>query len=424
MAKPLTIGYVFPWTVTGGGEMATVRLARAMSVGGQRAATLPPVQAVAYVAHAVGDRRSDSHGAGGARNAVADLCEANGLSVRFYQPPEFSYRHPVPFLRDSARLAGQFRRDGIDLVHGSDLMSVYHAGVAAKGLGIPLVTHIRSQFPDRLSRRRAWPIRLVDEFVFVSRATWAHFNQLWPVPPSRGRIVYDWPPSLPAASAEGHSPHGEEVHQREVIRTACGVRHGTPLITMVARISPQKDFDTLFDAFALLIERHPHTHLMLVGGDDPSPTGQQAGERWRRRAHEQFHGRVTWTGHRDDVDALLIASDIVVLASHGEGVPLVLLEAMARDRPVVATAVGGVAELVIDGQTGLLHPHGDAEGLATALQLLIEQPSRARALASAGRAHVERLFGERQAVESIGALYARQIRRRTEVGRPVAVAVP
>jgi glycosyltransferase involved in cell wall biosynthesis len=114
---------------------------------------------------------------------------------------------------------------------------------------------------------------------------------------------------------------------------------------------------------------------------------------------------VALLGARDDIPALLAAIDVFVLASHEEGLPNSILEAMAAGRPVVATNVGGVAEAVVDGMTGYLVPHADARALGAAVRRLLADPAAAAAMGRAGREHVAALFTMEAMVRATEAAY-------------------
>ena len=101
---------------------------------------------------------------------------------------------------------------------------------------------------------------------------------------------------------------------------------------------------------------------------------------------------VRLAGERDDVGELLAAADLFVLSSRSEGLPLSILEAMAAGLPVVASDVGGVPELVVDGETGLLVPPGDPHALAAAIDRLLDDPDLRRRLGAAGRLRVSEQF--------------------------------
>ena len=111
--------------------------------------------------------------------------------------------------------------------------------------------------------------------------------------------------------------------------------------------------------------------------------------------------RVHFLGWATDLPALYGALDVVVLTSRNEGTPVALIEAAAAGRPVVATAVGGVPEVVKDGQTGFLRPAGDAEGLAGKVGMLLEHPEAGRALGLAGREWVRSRYSAERLVEDL-----------------------
>ena len=114
---------------------------------------------------------------------------------------------------------------------------------------------------------------------------------------------------------------------------------------------------------------------------------------------------ITWTGFRRDVPDILRALDAMVLATHTEGMPLILFEAMTVAVPVVATRVGGVPEIVEDEETGLLHEHGDADGLARAMLRLIDDPALAANLGESGLHFVRRRFSRERTIEAVHGLY-------------------
>jgi glycosyltransferase involved in cell wall biosynthesis len=177
-----------------------------------------------------------------------------------------------------------------------------------------------------------------------------------------------------------------------VIRNAVDVsaaarsRHdrATPRLIAVGRLKAPKDFLTLIRAFAALPEE---SFEALIVGDGPDRAVLEA-----EIGRFGLDGRVRLVGERSDVPALLADSDVFVLSSRSEGLPVSVLEAMAAELPVVASDVGGLAELVVDGETGILVPPGDAPALASALGRLIEDRDRRRTLGAAGRARAEADF--------------------------------
>jgi glycosyltransferase involved in cell wall biosynthesis len=177
-----------------------------------------------------------------------------------------------------------------------------------------------------------------------------------------------------------------------VIRNAVAVsaasraRHdrATPRLIAVGRLKAPKDFLTLIRAFAALPER---SFEALIVGDGPD---REAVEDEIRRL--RLEERVRLVGERSDVPALLADSDVFVLSSRSEGLPVSVLEAMAAELPVVASRVGGLAELVVDGETGILVPPGDIPALSAALGDLVDDRELRRKLGAAGRARAEAHF--------------------------------
>lgn len=156
-----------------------------------------------------------------------------------------------------------------------------------------------------------------------------------------------------------------------------------PLLVSVGRLKEPKDFSTLVRALARLDDV---PHRALVAGDGPDREALEA-------EIAELGVAVELPGERRDVPELLAGADAFVLSSRSEGLPISILEAMSAGLPVVASAVGGVPELVVDGETGLLVPPGDPEALADALGRLLGDAELRRRLGAAGRERAEREFG-------------------------------
>jgi glycosyltransferase involved in cell wall biosynthesis len=157
-----------------------------------------------------------------------------------------------------------------------------------------------------------------------------------------------------------------------------------PLFVSVGRLQAPKDFFTLARAFARL---PAGSYEALIVGDGPDRSALEAELR-----RLELEDRVRLTGERDDVPLLLARADVFVLASASEGLPVSVLEAMAAELPVVASRVGGVPELVVEGLTGFLVPPGNAAALADALQPLLDDQGLRRHLGAAGRVRAETRF--------------------------------
>jgi glycosyltransferase involved in cell wall biosynthesis len=170
-----------------------------------------------------------------------------------------------------------------------------------------------------------------------------------------------------------------------------------PRLVMVARFGPQKDHPTLLAALAGLRD---YPWEMDLIGDGPLL------EQTKRLAAELgLAGRARFLGQRTDVDRLLAAAQVSVLASNWEGFPLSILEAMRAGLPVIASSVGGVAESVSDGETGYLVPRGDVEALREGIRRLLTDRSLRVRLGASGRLRFQRHFTLARSVEKTLAVY-------------------
>ncbi len=379
--RTVRIGHVLPWPAVGGTEHATLRIARA-------------VEGADFESIVFCLRGADS---------VVSLFDSAGLPWETYQAPVHSYRHYARFLSESRSLARQFREAGVDVIHCADLAAGYYAALAGWLAKVPVLCHIRNRF-DSVSRRDAsflWP---VDRFVFVSRNTWEGFGAR--VKGDRGRVLYD------GIALETHSA-AEAAEISRSVRTEFGIASDAPLLGTLARVAPQKDFPTLIKAAALVRQRHPRARFLVAGDHDSEATYREhyAAMRQLMREHN-VEDAFVFTGYRTDVRRLMMALDIFVLSTHWEGLPLVLLEAMSCRKPVVATAVDGVPEAIVDGRTGLLFAHQDAEALAGHLLRVIEDRPLADALASAGYEDVRERFSLEAFAANLRSLYSEALGRR------------
>jgi glycosyltransferase involved in cell wall biosynthesis len=159
---------------------------------------------------------------------------------------------------------------------------------------------------------------------------------------------------------------------------------GGPRLVAIGRLAPQKGFALLVEAMAVAAPRLPGLHLTLVGDGELRPGIEAA------IARHGLHGQITLAGWQDEagVRAAIAGASALILPSFAEGLPVVLMEAMAMGRPVIATAIAGVPELVT-AETGWLVPAGDAAALAAAIVELAATPAaRLQAMGAAARARV------------------------------------
>jgi glycosyltransferase involved in cell wall biosynthesis len=194
---------------------------------------------------------------------------------------------------------------------------------------------------------------------------------------------------------------------RERARRDLGIGADEHVMTMVGTFKRQKGHRYLVEAMASIAADRPDLRLLMVGD------GELRGDIERDIAARGLADRIEVLGTRRDVPELLAMSDSFVLPSLWEGLPLALVEAMASRLPVIATAVSGTNQVVVNGVSGLLVQPGDASALAEAMRTVVGEPETAAALADAGRNRVASMFGAESQAEQLATLF--RARRRGEV---------
>jgi len=295
------------------------------------------------------------------------------------------------------RLVKVLRAGDFDIVHSHLFRADLYAGLAVAQLGDarPLLVSTRHN-DDRfflnpfvgiahylLSGRQDMIIAISDH---VGRFTIARGVR----EPGRVRRVYH---GLDIPDAQ------EQERERQRIRAELGIPADAFLIGNVGRLAPQKGQRHLVEAMPLLLERVPRAHAAIAGGGDLEEFLRDLALELRVSEH------VHVLGPRQDVPALMQALDVFAMPSIWEGFGLVLLEAMAAARPVVASHVATIPEVVVDGETGLLVPAGDEVALADALAQLADDPQLAQRLGQAGQDRLRRRFSIDKMVGDTELLY-------------------
>jgi len=161
-------------------------------------------------------------------------------------------------------------------------------------------------------------------------------------------------------------------------RASLGLKNEDVIITCVARLESEKGHAVLLDAFQQVHARLPHARLLLIGdGSERQALTAKVGAL-------NLNGSVQFLGVRSDIPALLATSDVVTLASFREGLPMAILEAMAAGKPVVATRVGSIPDVVTDGRSGLLFSSGNTNELAQALHVMVADASKRQQFGAEG----------------------------------------
>jgi len=345
--RPFTVAFGFLDLAEGGAQRLTLAACRPLAEVGVRPVLLcargrgPLVEAarqrgLEVVALGRLERRWDL-------GAVRELATALGR-LRASVLHVSLYSRASPYLRCAARLAG------------TPLVVAHEWGRAG-----------RPPFLRRLVDRL---LRPGTRFVATSEA---HRRELAEAGVAADRLVVVRSGIEIERFAEGAPP---------AARAALGLDGDAPVVLVPARLHPMKGHRDLLAAMPELLRRHPRL-TVLCAGDGPV-----AGELRRAADAAGLNGSVRFLGHRDDIPRLLAAADLVTLPSRSEGLPAALLEAYAARRAVVATAVGGVPEALIDGREGRLVPPADPAALGAAIADLLDAPQLRRSMGASGHTRV------------------------------------
>ncbi len=223
-----------------------------------------------------------------------------------------------------------------------------------------------------------------DRTIAVSRDVAARFLRRFGLTPAKLRVV---PNGIDLTRFDRPRPGVNQAPWKAMA--------GRPVVLTVARLDRQKGHVHLLEAAALVPEA-----TFVLAGDGP-----ERGALESRAGELGLADRVFFLGYRTDVPALLSSCDLFVLPSLFEGLPLAVLEAMAAGKPVIASAIGGVDEVVTHGDTGLLVPPANPPALAGAIRAVLASPLLASRLASAARARVEREFSVEAMVRNVTRIY-------------------
>jgi len=311
-----------------------------------------------------------------------DLARLTGAGVNVVELPMVREVRPLVDARHQAALVGLFRREPFDLIHShsskAGALARFAARLARSKARIVHTPHTFAfQFADHFSSRKQQFFlavervlgRRTDRLVHVSESERRDAAEFGVVRPDRAVVIPNGIDPTAFAEADGAG-----------VRAELGLAREVPLVGTVGLLNAAKGHGDLIDAAVLVRERIPDCVFVIAG------EGELRGE-----LEERIHARglgdaFRLIGYRNDVPEVVAALDLFVLPSLWEGLPYVVIEAMAAGKAVVATDVNGSRDLVGDGETGLLVPTEDAEKLAAAIVALMGDDERRRVFGAAGLA--------------------------------------
>jgi glycosyltransferase involved in cell wall biosynthesis len=368
MTAPMAIAHVLSSFGQGGQERVAVDLARLQRVAGHE------VMAISI--------------APGPEGPVSGAFRAAGVAVQTVaKRPRIDPSLPV-------RLAACLRRHRVDVVHTHNPHALIYGAPAAWLAGAVVVHSKHGMNPDR--QRRLWLRRaaatLVDAYVTVTPTLAKKALEQGDCDPARLHVV----------------PNGIDVVRfapdpvrRGAIREELGIPADAWVVGTVGRLAPEKDQALLVDAMAPLLSARRRLVIVGDGAEGDALRARIAGIPGREYVH--------MLGERKDVESILASLDAFALTSRTEGLPLVLLEAMATGLPVLSTAVGGIPDLLEDGVTGFLVPAGQRAPLTDRLASLSTDGSLSRRVGAAGRQEALQRHAVDRMAKEYEALYERSL---------------
>jgi glycosyltransferase involved in cell wall biosynthesis len=291
------------------------------------------------------------------------------------------------------RLARIIKDGQFDLVQSHDFRTRRLASLACVSAGVPHVTSVHGWIANS---RKQHMIRVIDKRLIrrarrIIAVSGRLVRDLVESGIPRDRITLcpnavlldDYPPAMPADQARGE----------------LGLPPTSRCIGVVGRLSPEKRHDLFLEMAAGLASSEPDLFFLIAGH------GPLAADLQRLAQRLKIANRVLFLGHRTDMHRVYAALNLLVLCSDTEGMPNVVLEAFAYGRPVVATSVGGVPEVVTDGQNGLIVSPGHLPPLVAAARSIVNDASLAARLGQSGRRTIEERFDFRRRTAAVEALY-------------------
>ncbi len=296
----------------------------------------------------------------------AEYMDAHGVEVIYLNRGKFS----LATVKDLKRLIAAH---GVDLLHLHGYTSANFGRMAAKKMGVPVVMHehaILKVLPHQYIAD--WLLRnKTDVAVSVSEAVSDFLVNGRHVPPEKIRVIWN------GIDIDGYRTVDSGGVER--LRTAIGVKQSDTLVGVLTRFREEKGNRFFVAAAEKIHERHPEVHFVAYG--DGPQREELVAQVKSSGLGDVFH----FGGFVQNVRAALQAMDIFVMPSLAEGFGVALVEAMAAGKPVVATAVGGMKEMVQNGENGILVPPADAAALAEAILSLLDNPAKQRELGKAAQ---------------------------------------
>ena len=333
----------------------------------------------------------------GAEGSIEDAVAAAGIPI-LREPDLVREPSPLRDMRAYRAIVRRFREGNYDIVHTHTSKAGLIGRLAARRAGVPVVVHtphgniFHGYFSKPVTRLfiglERFAARRTDAIAELTAGGVEEHLEQGIGRREQFRVIH---------SGVDFSPFEGARAQREATRAMLGYAPDEILIGGVGRLEPVKGFPYFVAAAEVIAREVAEARFLLAGA------GSQ--EQALREAAAPLGPKFRFLGLRNDIPLLMAAYDVLIVPSVNEGMGRVLLEAGAAETPVVASRVGGIPDLVRDGETGVLVPPRDVEAIAGAAIRLAREPERRRALGRAARANVVPAYSLETMVRRIEALY-------------------
>ncbi len=288
-------------------------------------------------------------------------------------------------------LASWFRSTRTEVASVNVQRAVRVGAIAARMAGVPGIVERRGLlFPVKPSALNRFTYRrLVTRVIANCEAIAGDLAAGGVVPPERIVVI-----------PNGIEPERVSAGSGEELRSELCLEADTPAVVVIGRLVPDKGHEVALEAFAKVVEREPTAKLLVAGAG-------KLRHQLRQMASEMLpEGSWRFLGHRSDIDAVLAAGTVVLVSSYREGMPHVVLEAMAAGTPIVATGVAGIPEMIEHGRDGLLVEPGDPDATAAAVLQLLSDRESARTMAESARRRILGEFSLETMIDRVEACFA------------------
>jgi glycosyltransferase involved in cell wall biosynthesis len=349
-----------------------------------------------------------------AMGSTLRMCREAGLEVqlsRLYRRPRFwrvrRYFPPDVWLRNLGavlRLRRLLRRDKVALIYSAakDSESIFQWARFARRSRVPIIWSCHDTNPSVLTFCKRGLGERVDRVLAVSKHVKSALLQAGLASPEKITVLYN--------GLDLKWWDAELAGNPTTLREELGIPPAQPVIGLVGRLDPIKGQLTFLRAAALVAQMRPDALFLLVGLTRPASRFARFASYYREILAQirspALRGHVLSTSWRNRMAPVMASLDILAQPSTRETFGRTLIEAMATRKPVIASRVGGMPEVVADQESGLLVPKEDPQSLAAAIITLLEDPRRARQMGEAGRRRVEQFFSLERRTTAVAAICA------------------